>query len=184
MHGRHRQKDREPQVSEVAITLQLLQGAAGELADLQRVMEGAPRYSHIATGAPPGPDRAHTLYTMLPEGKDRSDKFVFGIYHEGSMVGCVDVIRGYPDAATAFIGLLLISETAQGRGVGRASYRATEEIVRGWDGCRQVRLGVLRNNHDALAFWRKLGFAQSGEVRPYQHGPVTTDILIMTKSLD
>ena len=173
----------KPEVLDTAVTLQLLQGGAEELAELQRVLEGAPSYSHIATGAPPEPGRALDLYTMLPDGKDRSDKFVFGIHVAGGMVGCVDIIRGFPDQATAFIGLLLISETAQGRGVGRAGYRAAENIVRGWDGCRHVRLGVLRNNDGAQAFWRRLGFAETGEVRPYQHGPVSTDILIMTKTL-
>ena len=48
------------------------------------------------------------LVVLFSNGKSYDDKFVFGIYCGADMVGCADLIRGYPDADTAWLGLLLV----------------------------------------------------------------------------
>jgi hypothetical protein len=80
---------------------------------LQRVIGAAPGFALAVTGLPPGPADAQNTFTALPEGKSEDDKFVYGVYLDGQMIGCADVVRGYPDPSTAFIGLLLISEDSQ-----------------------------------------------------------------------
>ncbi|SRR5258706_11379158 len=95
------------------VTLQAISGMAGEMAELQRVLEAAPGYAQIVTGCPPGRADAQSTYSILPEGKSYDDKFVFGIFRKGQMVGCADVIRAYPDSVTAHIGLLLVVEQFQ-----------------------------------------------------------------------
>jgi hypothetical protein len=105
------------------IGLGLLTGERAEMAALQRVLEGAPRYAERITGAPPGPADAQSTYTVLPEGKGYEDKFVYGVYAGGEMIGCADVIRGWPRPDTAHIGLLLIGARHQRGGYGRAAYR-------------------------------------------------------------
>src|SRR3954468_18143320 len=83
------------------IGLRLLTGERAEMAALQRVLEDAPRYAERITGAPPGPADAQSTYTVLPEGKGHEDKFVYGIDAGGEMIGCADVIRGWPRPDTA-----------------------------------------------------------------------------------
>ncbi|HSW09778.1 MAG TPA: GNAT family N-acetyltransferase, partial [Bacillota bacterium] len=105
-----------------SVTIRPLKGERSEMGELQRVIEGAPTYAELVTGLPPGRADAQSMYTILPEGKSYEDKFVFGIYRGSEMVGCVDLIRGYPDASTAYCGLLLVSEEHQRRGIGRRAF--------------------------------------------------------------
>jgi diamine N-acetyltransferase len=166
-----------------AVTLRLLSGKASEMRELQRVIEGAPRYAHRITGVPPGQADAQSTYTALPEGKTYGDKFVFGICLGSEMVGCADLIRGYPKPATALLGLLLISERWQHRGVGTRAYTLIEELVRTWHTCDRVRIGVVRTNEEVIPFWSRLGFKPSGEVKSYRYGAVASETVILEKTL-
>lgn len=164
-----------------AVTLRLLGGEPAEMAALQRVIEEAPAYAERVTGAPPGPADAQSTWTVLPEGKTYDDKFVFGILREGEMVGCVDLVRGWPDPGTAMLGLLLVSESHRGEGIGREAYRLVEEVVRGWGTCQRVRIGVVRTNARVLPFWTGLGFEPTGEVKPYRYATVESETVILEK---
>jgi uncharacterized protein len=165
------------------VELRLLRGEPAEMADLQRVLEGAPQYAELVTGAPPGPADAQSTYSGLPEGKSYDDKFVFGIYCGADMVGCADLIRGYPDPHTAWLGLLLVAEAFQHRGFGSAAYGELETFIRRWDRCKRIRLSVIRANAQALPFWRKLGFAPTGETKPYRYGAVVSEHILLEKHL-
>lgn len=128
-----------------------------EVEELQRVIEEAPTYAQLVTGVPPGPADAQSRYTILPEGKSYDDKFVFGIYHGGKMVGCADFVRGYPTPRTAYLGLLLISEKHQRRGIGRVAFQLLEDFVRSWGTCDRIRLAVVRTNAQVVPSGRLLG---------------------------
>jgi len=165
------------------VTIRLLHGEPFEMRELQRVIEEAPRYAHRTTGVPPGQADAQSTYTALPEGKSYDDKFVFGIYLGNEMVGCADLIRGYPDSTTAILGLLLVSEAHQRHGVGRRAYSLIEQFVRIWETCDRVRIGVVQDNEDVIPFWSGLGFEPTGEVKPYRCGSVFSEILVLQKRL-
>jgi hypothetical protein len=83
------------------IQIRELRGEPEDMAEFQRVLEGVPDYFERVMGGPPGPAEAQSDYTLLPEGKSYADKFVYGIFRKGAMVGCADVIRGYPTDDTA-----------------------------------------------------------------------------------
>jgi GNAT superfamily N-acetyltransferase len=101
------------------------------------------------------------------------------------MIGCADLIRGYPDEHTVLLGLLLLAEPWQRRGFGKAAYLAIEDYVRRWGaGWKQVRIGVVGTNEDVLAFWTKLGFIRTGEVKPYRYGNVSSETIVLCKALD
>jgi len=165
------------------VIVRLLEGAYSEMAELQRVIEEAPTYAQLVTGVPPGPADAQSTYTILPEGKSYEDKFVFGIYRGTEMVGCADVMRGYPDAATAYLGLLLVSERHQRQGIGRRAFEWLEEFVRGWGTCDRIRVAVVRTNEGVMPFWRRLGFEPTGEVNAYRYGSVLSESVIFEKHL-
>jgi len=165
------------------VTIRLLEGAPAEMRELQRVLEEAPVYAHRITGVPPGRADAQSTYTALPDGKSYADKFVFAINRESEMVGCADLIRGYPDAATALLGLLLVSEMHRREGIGSRAYALLEQYIRDWRTCHRVRIGVVRSNAEVIAFWTRLGFEPTGEVKPYRHGPVASETVVFQKSL-
>ena len=165
------------------VTIRLLHGEPVEMREFQRVLEEAPTYAHRITGVPAGRADAQSTYTVLPQGKSYDDKFVFGIYRADEMVGCVDLIRGYPDFATALLGLVLVSEKRQRQGIGRSAYVLIEQFIRDWRTCDRIRIGVVRTNEAVLPFWTHLGFGPTGEVKPYRYGSVVSETVVLEKRL-
>jgi RimJ/RimL family protein N-acetyltransferase len=165
------------------IELRQLSGESREMADLQRVLEQAPRYAQLVKGSPPGRTEAQSTFTMLPDGKTYGDKFVFGAYFSSQMIGCIDVIRGYPRPNTATIGLLLIAEGFQRKGIGSEAYRSLEAVIRSWGTCTTARIGVIATNSQVLPFWESLGFVPTGERKTYEYGSIHSEIIILSKDL-
>ena len=165
------------------LTLRALAGETEEMRELQRVLEEAPTYAQRITGLPPGKADAQSTYSAIPEGKSYDDKFVFGIFRGTEMVGCADLIRGYPRPATAMLGLLLVSERHQHQGIGRLAYAFLEQFVQGWGVCDRIRIGVVRTNKQVIPFWTQLGFATTGELHPYRYASVTSEIVVFEKPL-
>jgi len=143
-----------PLIRAEALTLRLLTGRPAEMAGLQCVFEAAPDYFALVNGAPPGRAEAQSTFTALPPNKTYEDKFVWGLYAGEAMIGCADVIRGYPVREKAVIGLLLLAQPWQRRGLGRAFAQLVEQAI-----------GVVAVNEGALAFWRKLGYRETGEIK-------------------
>jgi GNAT superfamily N-acetyltransferase len=126
---------------------------------LQAVLEGAPGYSLAVEGRLPTPNAAIEVLDALPPGKGHSDKFVYEIAHDSEAVGCLEMVRGYPEADIAFIGLLLFQEGAQRRGFGPQVLRLAEGIGTGWQ-CRALRIAVIDTNPRAFNFWKREGFVE------------------------
>lgn len=160
------------------LTLRLLTGRPAEMAALQCVLEAAPAYFRCVTGAPPRGALAQSTFTALPPDKTYDDKFVWGFYSGDAMIGCADVIRGYPVPDKAVIGLLLLAENWQRRGLGRALATLLEQAIAGWNEIATLRVGIVASNTGALAFWRKLGYSETGEVKPAASGFVAETIVL------
>lgn len=162
-----------------AVTLKLLRGETSEMEELQRVLESVPTYTHLVTGVPAGPADAQSVYSILPPNKSYEDKFVFGIHLDGQMIGCIDVIRGYPVPSTAHIGLLVIAQALHRRGLGRTAMLLLAQQIQAWRSCNRLRLGVVRTNAQVLPFWEGLGFRRTGETKPYTYGAITSEVIIL-----
>ena len=165
------------------VVIRLLSSDRTEMSTLQHVLECAPGYASRVTGAKPGAADAQSMFTALPLGKTYADKFVFGIFAGDEMVGCIDLIRGYPTANAATLGLLLVAEQHQGMGIGRRAYALLERFASRWGNYDVIRLGVVATNSEVLGFWQKLGFSETGETKPYNYGSVCSQIVIMEKPL-
>ncbi|MBJ9625861.1 GNAT family N-acetyltransferase [Burkholderia multivorans] len=132
---------------------------SSDIERLQTVLEGAPGYSLAVEGRLPSPGAAIDVLNALPPGKDYADKFVYEIAHDGEAVGCLDMVRGYPETDIAFIGLLLFREESQGRGFGPQVLQIAEAICTDWR-CRALRIAVIDTNPRALEFWKREGFIE------------------------
>jgi RimJ/RimL family protein N-acetyltransferase len=151
-------------------------------AALQKLFEAMPGYYHATTGKAAAPNEAENEFIELPPGVNRSDQFVFGIYHEDELIGCAGVLRGFRTANKAMLGLLLIGEKYQGQGYGARAYAELEKIVLTWSGIDTVRLGVIETNTAAFPFWHKMGFAENGERKP-KTPPYIADTIVLEKYL-
>ena len=163
------------------LILRLLTGQPAEMAALQCVLEAAPTYFRSVTGMPAGKAEAQSTFTALPPDRTYEDKFVWGLYSSEAMIGCADVIRGYPTRDKAVIGLLLLAEAWQRQGLGRAFAALIEQGIADWREITTLRLGVVKTNSGAAAFWRKLGYCETGEVK--SNPEFVADVIVLEKRL-
>jgi len=163
-----------------ALSLSLLTGRPAEVAAVQSVLAAAPGYFRATTGLPPDEAEARRLFADLPPGRSYADKHVWGLFADDAMIGCADVVRGWNGPDKAIIGLLLLAEPWQGRGIGRAFAALVEQAIAGWPEIESVRIGVVASHGRALGFWRRLGFRETGEVKPATP-PLVADVLVLEK---
>ncbi len=148
---------------------------------LQSLFEAAPQYHLKVEGKPAGENTAREALLGGPPNFDMKDKYGFGIFLGGLLVGYIDIANGYPEKETAYLGLLLIDETFQGRGFGEKAFRLVENEVRKWN-CKKIRLSVAETN-DVQEFWSKMGFQPTGRVlKPHQEG-IVCKVIEMEKAL-
>lgn len=119
----------------------------------------------------------------LPPGREPQHDYFFGIYLRDEMIGCADLLRGYPDEKTAYLGLVLISERYQNRGLGVRACMELEKIARSWPEISVIRGSVPLTNDIVLELWAKMGAVDTGIRRPYTAGEVLSEAIIFAKIL-
>ena len=148
------------------------------------VLRDAPRFHLLTTGATATMASAWAVFDDLPPGKRPDSKRVYGVLSDGGdeFIGVVEVIVGWPTPTTAMIGLLVLRESSHGKGVGRAVVEDLEAVIDD-EGCDVARVAVVDKNEGALAFWRAVGFRESGQTRPYAAGTVKGTVIVLEKNL-
>ena len=116
--------------------------------------------------------------TALPRGTTMQDKYFVGFFAGDCLVAVMDLILNYPQSGTALVGWLITDTAGQGRGRGSALMQECEAALAA-QGCRKMRLAVDKGNPQSAAFWRKNGYAFTGQEFPNEHGAY----LPMEKSL-
>ncbi|WP_052352009.1 GNAT family N-acetyltransferase [Deinococcus pimensis] len=101
---------------------------------------------------------------------------------DSELRGVLDVLVGYPDDRTFYLGLLLLSPEARGHATGRAVYAAFERWAVSL-GAERVELGVVRENVRALAFWERQGFQVFDVTPPKTFGVKTHEVLKLDRWL-
>lgn len=97
----------------------------------------------------------------LPPKKQASDKYYFGCYDGDKLIAVMDLIMGFPDEKTAFIGFFMTDVSVQNAGIGSQIIRDLCSGLRDI-GITAIRLGWVKGNPQARHFWRKNGFSETG----------------------
>jgi diamine N-acetyltransferase len=84
--------------------------------------------------------------------------FPLGAEEPDGSVPPADTVRGF------IIVRLMVDSRFQGHGHGRAALEAIVELIRG-RGLSTIRLSVVADNKQALGFYRRNGFVETGEIR-------------------
>ena len=155
-----------------------------DLPDLQELLDSDPGYARRVTGADPEPDGAAQLLAGRPEGLRMEDKLVLGGYDDAGLAAVIDVLRGWPDPATAHVGLLQVHAGRQGAGVGRRAHELLLDLVRGWPGITRLRAAIVATNAAAAdPFWTAMGYRPAGPPAPYRAGDTATQVTVWTRSV-
>ncbi|GLR12643.1 hypothetical protein GCM10007907_14330 [Chitinimonas prasina] len=144
----------------------------------------APGYWQLTEGKrSPGREAVAAWFdgSDLPPGKSLGEQHALGVWVGEELVGMATVLRSWPYPDQAMIKLLLLSERWQGRGLGRRIFAELEQLVLRWPRISTLRISIIASNAPAFAFWRKLGFAETGE-RKREHG-FLADAVVLEKPL-
>lgn len=147
----------------------------------QIVLENAQDYLMRVSGEIAGPHDGEEVFKALAESFDRESKYVLGVYQEDTMIGVVDCLIGFPEANKSHIGLLLLSERVQRKGMGTLVYSKLEEYLSQFSTIDTIRLSVVETNHSVTSFWEKCGFEKTGIIKPYTNKKVVSRAIIMEK---
>lgn len=150
-----------------------------DVAALFALFQQAAGYSLLVEGKLPTQADAQSELVDLPPGKTSADKFFGGYWQADTLVGCADIIRGYPDPDIAYLGLLLFADTHQGRGLGPLALAHIADLARSWN-CTRLRLAVIDKNVRGLRFWQREGFH---ELYRKATPEFTGDAIVMQRSL-
>jgi GNAT superfamily N-acetyltransferase len=167
----------------VELEMRALAGTAAEAAIVQGIYDDMPAYSAVVSGQAERPGAAQRTFTLLPAGCTRADKHMYLFLHRDRPAGFTDVIRHYPDTNTAYLGLFVLAESFQGRGIGRAAYGALETEIAGWPGITRIELSVVAANVPALQFWGQMGFGETGKRVPYAAGTMRSEDIFFAKQI-
>lgn len=92
-----------------------------------------------------------------PPGIGISDKYFFGLFEREELVAVMDLVDGYPDQGTSYIGFFMMNPDYQGKHVGTAIIHEVAEYLR-TIGKTAVRLAIDKGNPQSTHFWKKNGF--------------------------
>jgi len=85
----------------------------------------------------------------------------------GELVASVVLAR---DGASAWLGMLAIRPVLQGRGTGRALLAAAEEWVAEQWGARHMRMKVIAQRTELIAWYERRGYRRTGATAPFFYG--------------
>lgn len=123
---------------------------------------GNPLFYRYTTARPTKEEILADLH-LTPPGTDETQKYYVGFYKTDALVAVLDLIDGYPDAQTAFLGFFMVEKARQGRGVGSEIVAEICTFLKA-AGKTAVRLAINKGNPQSTHFWKKNGFAVLREV--------------------
>ena len=148
--------------------------------ELQQLLEACPDYLVLLTGAGPDPDEAVQLLTALPPGVSRSQKLVLGVRRKDEgLLAVADVVRAYPHEDTWYIGELIVAPQVRTLGLGRTLYDVVRRRAEA-AGAIHIELAVHEGNTDALGFWSRMGFHETGRKKHQLKNLESTFVLMRT----
>jgi len=100
---------------------------------------------------------------MTPPGIGLSEKYYIGFYQKETLVAVMDLIDGYPEPDSAFIGFFMMNKDLQGHGVGTAIIQEIAACLKAM-GITVIRLAIDKGNPQSTHFWKKNGFIVVKEV--------------------
>jgi len=118
---------------------------------------------------------------LLPPGTDRNQKYYLGFYNESRLEAILDLVVGYPDSHTAWIGLLMIRGNLRGRGIGSRVFGALADSLKSLS-FRLMQLAVIESNDRAFEFWTSMGFKEIRRSKTIEDYKPRLDVIVMEQA--
>ncbi|MBC3787051.1 GNAT family N-acetyltransferase [Spirosoma utsteinense] len=82
---------------------------------------------------------------------------------DGQLIGCVYLEK---KGDRLYLGMLTVSPDAQAGGIGKQLMTAAEQLARDWQ-CRAMKMTVIPQRHELIAFYERRGYQPTGETEPF-----------------
>lgn len=90
-------------------------------------------------------------------------------FEEGELVGSCHLKRSGPEGG-AYFGMFAVRPGLQGTGIGTALLSEAERTARSAWGARRMRMTVIRQREDLIAWYRRRGYELNGVREPFPYG--------------
>ena len=77
-------------------------------------------YNSVTMDQPPTLESCQEDLTALPPGRSREHKLFLGLWQRERLQAVLDLVEGYPEEGTLYIGLLELDSACHGQGLGTA----------------------------------------------------------------
>ncbi|WP_460998959.1 GNAT family N-acetyltransferase [Streptomonospora sediminis] len=104
----------------------------------------------------------------IAELLDRPGTRVVVAERDGRLLACCELAAGGP--GTAYFGMFSVRPDAQGSGLGRHMLAEAERTAAGALGCTSIRMTVLRQRTDLIAWYERRGYRRTGNTAPFPYG--------------
>lgn len=131
-----------------------------DVASIYTLCKGNPNY-YVYLKTIPTVANIQSVFNELPPNKTMEDKFFVGFYHDNQLIAVMDLIMGYPDLNTAFIGWFMMNKDIQRTGIGTEIITETLCYLKE-ESFRYARLGYIKGNKESQQFWLKNKFLPNG----------------------
>lgn len=98
---------------------------------------------------------------------ERPASLVLLAERDGALVACANV--AVKDGA-GYFGMFSVWPGMQGRGVGKQVLAEAERIARDELGQRRMRMTVIDQRAELIAFYERRGYRRTGEIEPFPYG--------------
>ncbi|GAB3735264.1 GNAT family N-acetyltransferase [Nocardiopsis nanhaiensis] len=104
---------------------------------------------------------------IMAELLGRTNTLVLVGESEGQIVACCELQRSINGA---YFGMFSVRPELQGAGLGRIVLAEAERMAsREW-GCRLMRMKVLKQRPELIAWYERLGYTSTGKTEPFPYG--------------
>lgn len=114
-------------------------------------------YVMLEDGHPPNRATVDAFFNDRPPKIAAKNALQLGVFEDDQLLGILGMLFGYPEATDCYIGLLVMSPEARGRGVGAQALAHATSLARTRGAQRQL-VAVLDQNPKGRAFWEREGF--------------------------
>lgn len=152
---------------------------------VQKIYENSPGYFLKTEHTVAGKDAAlNDLNDKVPiERRTTSyEKLFLLITIDNVPAGIVDLHKNHPQKEIIYVGLFLLIDQFQHKGLGLKCFTEIENYIRKNTECTHLRLGVSTDN-DVEGFWCRVGFTRNGHTYKWNGANRVNDVFEMEKKL-
>lgn len=107
-------------------------------------------------------DSVKSDMVALPPNKTIDDKYFIGFFLKDELIAVMDLISGWPNDETAYIGFFIMNANLQGSGIGTSIISECLQYLKSIK-FQYAKLGYVKENYQAESFWQKNQFKPTGK---------------------